>query len=317
MRPDRAVGDLGNTESMSEAPPGSEPFFVLGAQRSGTTMMRLMLNSHRRLAVPHETVFFTQFYRKLESYGDLGEAENRCRLLNDIADHPLVKRGKLIFDKEAVLARESTNYGSLIDAIMTAYAESQGKVRWGDKTPYYTPDIDVLNQIFPQAKFIQVLRDGRDVALSQRDVGWLSNNSFVLAQDWRWKTTVCHKVGRSLGPGRYLELRYEDLVREPEANLRKACEFLGEEFDPQMLHYHEAAKQVVPAESLQWHQNSVRPPDASKIFAWKKALPKTDQIIFEEVAGDTLEYFGYERAPINPTLFTKLRKIYYTVVQRW
>ena len=317
MTLDRVVDDLGSAGSMSEASAGGEPFFVLGAQRSGTTMMRLMLNSHRRLAVPHETVFVTQFFRKLESYGDLGKAENRRRLLDDIADHTLVKRGKLIPDKEAVLAQEPSSYGEFIDAIMTTYAESHGKARWGDKTPYYTPDIDVLNQIFPRAKFIQVLRDGRDVALSQRDIGWLSNNSFALAQDWSWKTTVCHKVGRSLGPGRYLELRYEDLVREPEASLRKACAFLGEEFDPQMLHYHEAAKQVVPAESLQWHQNSVRPPDASKIFAWKNDLPKTDQIIFEEVAGDTLEYFGYERAPINPSFFTKLRKIYYTVVQRW
>lgn len=314
---DRVVGDLGSTETMSEASPGGEPFFVLGAQRSGTTMMRLMLNSHGRLAVPHETVFVTQFFRKLDGYGDLRRVENLRRLLDDIADHPLVKRGKLIPDQEAVLAHEPKSYSGLIDAIMTAYAKSQGKARWGDKTPYYTPDIDVLNQIFPRAKFIQVLRDGRDVALSQRDIGWLSNNSFALAQDWRWKTTLCHKVGRSLGPGRYLEVRYEDLVREPETSLRMVCAFLGEEFDPQMLRYHEVADKVVPSESLKWHRNSVRAPDASKIFAWKKKLPKTDRIIFEEVAGDTLEYFGYERAAVDPTFLTKLRKIYYTVVQRW
>lgn len=314
---DQVVKNSGKTYSLSGSLLGSQPFFVLGAQRSGTTMLRLMLNSHGRLAVPHETVFMTQFFRKLDSYGDLAEPDTRKRLLDDIAAHPLVRRGRLIADVDAVLALQPRSYGALIDAIMTSYAKARGKARWGDKTPYYTPDIDVLNQIFPHAKFIQVLRDGRDVALSQRKIGWLSNNSFALAQDWRWKTTVCHKVGRSLGPERYLELRYEDLVREPETSLRMACTFLGEDFDPQMLRYHEAAEQVVPSESLQWHRNSVRPPDASKIFAWKKALPKTDRVIFEEIAGDTLEYFGYERARVDPTFFTKLRKIYYTVVQRW
>ncbi len=197
-------------------------------------------------------------------------------------------RGQLIADKDAFLAKEPWSYASRIDAIMTAYAEVRGKTRWGDKTPYYTADIDVLYSIFPRAKFIQVLRDGRDVALSQRQIGWCSNNSFVLARDWRWKTTLCHKVGRVLGPDRYLELRYEDLVHDPDSSLRRACEFLGEEFDAQMLNYHETAQDVVPAESLQWHSNSVRAPDVSKVFAWKRALPVTDRISFEEIAGDTL-----------------------------
>ena len=302
---------------MRAAAGGRGPFFVLGAQRSGTTMLRLMLNSHPKLSVPHETVFITQFYRKLDGYGDLTKRENQAALLNDIAAHPLVQRGGLVPDKDAVLAREPNAYAALVDAIMTTYAGSRGKERWGDKTPYYTPDIDILNSIFPQAKFIQVLRDGRDVALSQRRIEWCTTNSFQLAQDWVWKTMTCHKVGRVLGPDRYLELRYEELVRDPEFSLRMACDFLGEKFDVQMLHYHETAKGIVPTESLKWHRNSVRPPDASKVFAWKNALPKSDRIIFEEIAGDTLEYFGYERGPINPTLMTKLRKMYLTVVNRW
>lgn len=302
---------------MSAVPANVQPFFVLGAQRSGTTMLRLMLNNHPRLAIPHETVFITQFFHKLQHYGDLTKADNRRALLDHVAAHPLVLRGKLIPDKAAVLAKEPHSYASLIDAIMTSYAESRAKLRWGDKTPYYTPDIDILNGIFPRAKFIHMLRDGRDVALSQRKIDWCSSNSFRLAQDWMWKITICHKVGRVLGPERYLELRYEDLVRDPEFSLRRACEFLGEDFDGRMLQYHETAQDVVPAESLKWHRNSVQPPDTSKVFAWKTALPESDRVIFEEIAGDTLEYFGYERTPLTPTLVTKLRKMYLTVVHRW
>lgn len=305
------------TDLTNSSFPDSQPFFVLGAQRSGTTMLRLMLNNHPRLAVPHETVFITQFFRRLQEYGDLTQAQNQRRLLDDIAAHTLVVRGGLITDKEAILARGPRSYAELINAIMTCYAEAQGKARWGDKTPYYTPDMDILHAIFPKAKFVQILRDGRDVALSQRKIEWCSTNSFRLAQDWTWKTTLCHKVGRVLGPDHYLEIRYEDLVRDPQAVLTQVCGFLGEDYDEQMLHYHETAKNVVPGESLKWHQNSVRAPDASKIFAWKNALPESDRIIFEEIAGDALEYFGYERAPVNPTLMTKLKKVYLTMVNRW
>lgn len=294
-----------------------EPFFVLGAQRSGTTMLRLMLNNHPRLAVPHETVYVTQFYRNLLRYGDLAQQANMRTLLDDIAAHPQVVKGRLIDDKEAVLAHDPTTYAELIDAIMTCYAQTQGKVRWGDKTPYYTLDIDVLHSIFPHAKFIQIVRDGRDVALSQRQISWCSSNSFRLAEDWAHKTTLCHKVGRVLGPDQYLELRYEELVRDPEPVLRQVCDFLGESFDARMLHYHETAKDVVPGDSLKWHRNSVRAPDASKIFAWKNTMPESERIIFEEIAGPTLEYFGYERPPLKRSVFTRLKKIYLTMMNRW
>lgn len=305
------------TGRMNASGNAGDPFFVLGAQRSGTTMLRLMLNNHPRLAVPHETVFITQLHRRIHEYGDLAQAENRQALLDEIAKHPLVMRGNLIPDKDAVLSQRPESYAGLIDAIMKSYAGSQGKQRWGDKTPYYTPDIDVLSTIFPGAKFIQVLRDGRDVALSQRKIEWCSSNSFRLAHDWMWKTMICHKVGRALGAERYLELRYEDLVRDPESSLRQICAFLGEDFDGRMLQYHETAQGVVPSDSLKWHRNSVRAPDASKVFAWKTELPEADRIIFEEIAGEALDYFGYEREPPNPTMKTKLRKLYLTVVDRW
>jgi hypothetical protein len=309
--------DAGMERLVSRTIWNSEPFFVLGAQRSGTTMLRLMLNSHPQLAVPHETVYVTQFYRNLQRYGDLALQANVRALLSDIAAHPQVVKGRLIDDNDAVLAQVPTTYAELIDAIMTCYAQAQGKQRWGDKTPYYTLDIDVLHNIFPHAKFIQIVRDGRDVALSQRKISWCSSNSFRLAEDWALKTTLCHKVGRVLGPDQYLELRYEELVRDPETVLRRICGFLGETFDAQMLHYHETATNVVPGESLKWHLNSVRAPDASKVFAWKNAMPESERIIFEEIAGPTLEYFGYERAPFKPSLFTRLKKLYLTVVSRW
>lgn len=294
-----------------------QPFFILGSQRSGTTMLRLMVNTHPNLAVPHETAFMTVFHPRLGDYGDLSQGENAARLLDDIARHPLVVRGGHITDKEAILSHPISNFPDLIDAIMTEYAKLKGKVRWGDKTPYYTPDIDILWHLFPNGKFIHLVRDGRDVALSLRNISWSSKSIPRLAEDWRWKTTVCHKVGSVLGPKHFLEMKYEDLVRDSEHCLRRICDFLDEPFAPEMLSYHQSARDVVPGESLQWHNSSVRAPDPDKLFAWKRELSLTDRIIFEQIAGSALDLFGYERENLGSSIGSKLKYLYYAVIVRW
>jgi len=282
------------------------PFFILGAQRSGTTLLRLMINRHPRLAVPHETAFMTVFNSKLTSYGDLAKPENARKLLDDIAGYHLVVRGKHVTNKDAILSHAITTYPELINAIMVEYAKSKGKERWGDKTPYYTPDIDVLWSLFPRSKFIHLVRDGRDVLVSQRKINWLSNSVPRLAEDWRWKTTVCHKVGSVLGPEYFLELKYEDLILDTAATLRTICEFLEEPFAEEMLTHDETAESVVPPTSLQWHESSVRRPDPQKLFAWRHELSKADQIIFEQVAGPALDLFGYERQNCRSTMASRL-----------
>lgn len=297
------------------AAPRKPPVFLLGSQRSGTTMLRLMLNNHPSFAIPHETAFITIYYEKLRDYGDLSQRDNARRLLNDVAQHPLVKRGKLVADPDAILSYPIQNYRDFVDAVFRAYADSLGKPRWGDKTPYYTPDIDILRLVFPDAKFVHLVRDGRDVVISQKTIEWMSSNLPKLIQDWRWKTTIAHKVGVVLKDD-FLELRYEDLVRQPEANLRRICSFLDEPYDPTMLEYSEGAKGVVPEESLKWHRNSIRPPDPSQLDKWKTQLTKAERTIFEQLAGDTLDLFGYEREHLTPNTASRMLKLYYTLIKR-
>jgi hypothetical protein len=291
------------------------PVFVIGSQRSGTTMLRLMLNNHPRLAIPHESAFITIYFKRLADYGDLGRRDNVRRLLDDVARHPLVQRGKLIADPEAVLARPIRSYSEFVDAVFRSYAEARGKPRWGDKTPFYTPDIDIIRRIFPRAKVIHLVRDGRDVVLSQKSIEWMSSNLPKLVLDWQWKTTIAHKVGAVMGSD-FLEVRYEDLVCRPEEILRRICAFLGEDYDPAMLSYSSDAKAVVPGESLKWHRNSVQPPDPAQLHKWKKHLSKAERIVFEQLAGETLDLFGYERENLAPTMASRALKVYYTLLRR-
>jgi hypothetical protein len=278
-------------------------------------MLRLMLNNHPNLAIPHESAFITSYHKRLQSYGDLKTPDNVRRLLDDVSQHRLVKRGNLIPDPEAVLAQPIATYRDFIEAIFDHYARSLDKPRWGDKTPYYTPDIDIIRGIFPDAKIIHLVRDGRDVVLSQRSIEWMSGNLLKLILDWRWKTTIAHKVGVVLNDD-FLEIRYEDLVRNPELMLRRICRFIDEEYEPAMLNYSSTANAVVPEESLKWHRKSIRPPDVAELEKWKTHLSKAERIIFEQLAGDTLDLFGYEREHLAPTMASRALKVYYTLLKR-
>jgi len=292
------------------------PFFVVGAQRSGTTMLRLMLNNHPRLAVPFESGFIPVFFRRLAEYGDLADPRNAARLLRDICVHPKVEKGKLVPDAAAVLSRRSATYRELVDAIFSEYAQRKGKARWGDKTPAYITEIDILLQVFPYCRLIHMVRDGRDVALSLGGINWGSRHIPRVAEDWRWKTVLAHKIGTVLGD-RFLEVRFEDLVHDAERELRRICGFLGEPFDPAVLQYSGSAESEMPSDSMQWHRTSTRPPDPEKVYEWKRRMPVADRILFEAVAGDALDLFGYERERLAPTVGSRIKGLYYAVVQRW
>jgi len=292
------------------------PFFVVGAQRSGTTMLRLMLNNHPRLAVPFESGFIPVFFRRLAEYGDLADSRNAARLLQDICLHPKVEKGKLVPDAAAVLSRRSATYRELVDAIFSEYAQRKGKARWGDKTPAYITEIDILLQVFPYCRLIHMVRDGRDVALSLGGINWGSRHIPRVAEDWRWKTVLAHKIGTVLGD-RFLEVRFEDLVHDAERELRRICGFLGEPFDPAVLQYSGSAESEMPSDSMQWHRTSTRPPDPEKVYEWKRRMPVADRILFEAVAGDALDLFGYERERLAPTVGSRIKGLYYAVVQRW
>ena len=300
----------------SVAPSNAPPFFILGSQRSGTTMLRLMLNNHRNLCIPHESAFITLFYPQLAEYGDISSRSVQEKLLEDVSRHRLVERGKLITSKERVLDHEIHDYRSFIEAVFSAYAEQFGKSRWGDKTPFYTGDVDVIRKIFPDSKIVHLVRDGRDVMVSQKNIEWMSQNFVTLARDWKWKTTLMHKIGNVIGDD-FLEVRYEDLVRQPEEKLREICSFLGEDYDPEILTYADEATDVVPDESLKWHRNSVKLPDPRKIGAWQEKLTASEKILFDDVAGDTLELFGYDREPLRHTPRSLLTLAYYTLIRRY
>jgi hypothetical protein len=280
-------------------PPGREPpFFIVGSARSGTTLLRLILNAHPEVAVPPESRFVTELW---EGHHDIGRAPFLARL----GAHPQFRRWELPLDEvEARLPKgERIPYAQAIDATFRAYADRMGRSRWGDKTPRYVEALDVLASLFPTARFVHLIRDGRNVALSYADMPFGPKTVGKAARLWARRVRAGMDGGTSLGE-RYKELRYEDLVADTEGQLRSLCDFLDLPFDPAMLDYPEAAKDAALPKAAKLNPHVKEKPKTTR--TWQTTMPAAHVEIFESVAGDVLQRAGYERRFEAPRLSARL-----------
>ena len=282
------------------------PVFVLGVRRSGTTLLRVMLDRHSQLAVPDESYFIPQLADRHRGPIDVGA------FVDDLRRLPTLREWDV--DVEAVRARLRPGQppGEAIAAVYETYAAARGKERWGDKTPMYMQRLPMLERLFPTALYVHLIRDGRDCALSfaQMPKGIVTRSwahprdAAGFACQWRSEVVAARELGRRAGP-RYLELRYEQLVADPEESLREICDHIGLVFEPGMLDY--AGNVDV---TRQPHQQSLKRPPTPGLRDWRTDMPVGDIQAFEAVAGDLLAELGYETAS-QPTITGRLRRAWY------
>ena len=205
------------------------PLIVLGVRRSGTTLLRVMLDRNPALAVPDESYFVPQLARRHRG------AVEPAAFLDDLRRLPTLVEWGLSPEVVAPHLRPGMATGAAIAAVFEAYAAERGKPRWGDKTPLYMQHLPLLERLFPDALFVHLVRDGRDAALS-----FLSLPTGIMTEGWghprdaagfacQWATEVraARALGARVGAARYLEIRYEGLVADPAAELRRVCDFAG------------------------------------------------------------------------------------------
>jgi hypothetical protein len=277
---------------------------VVGAPRSGTTLLRAMLDSHPDLAITPETYFVVGLAKSPRF--SLGRSRfNRERFLEDLLSHP---RFPLLGLAEAdvrdeLSARSVSSYTEAFRALYQLYANQAGKTLAGDKTPWYVRHIDFLHQMLPEARFIHMIRDGRDVTLSRR--GGIVEGAIA----WRTAVREGRRAGTRVGSGFYTEVRYEDLVRDPEGELRRLCKFLDISFDKAMLGYPERAASVragfhrpdSPA-----HTRLSEPPSLRR-DNWEVRMSPTDVAILETIAGRLLDELGYPLSSHKQATVARLR----------
>ena len=215
------------------------PFFIISCPRSGSSLLSRMLDAHPRLAVPFESHLFNTFYPWLKYYGDLKDQGATELLIQDILSTDVMRDWHPSVDKASVLSMlRVRSFGGVVDAIMRSWAKTQNKQRWGDKTPEHVFYSSNILECFPNSKFIHIVRDGRDVAISLIRARFGPKTVYSAARRWESYLNEIEKLKRSISPSSFFQLHYEDLLHDPQKILADVCEFLGEEFKQEMLEFY-------------------------------------------------------------------------------
>lgn len=282
--------------------------FVVGVARSGTTLLRLMLDAHPELAIPHETHFVPAVLREPLREPD-ATRERFFELLTGFPTWEDLKTPAELF-REELLRVEPFDVRDGLRAFYRLYARSRGKGRWGDKTPPYVRHIRAIHEALPEARFIHILRDGRDVAVSLRPLWFAPGESMEALAD-HWVRQITEARAQGMGRPFYMEARYEDLIADPVRELRRICGFLDLSYDPRMMEYHQTARRrleevvtrqdpdgrviITKDERMHLHRFTSQPPEPSRIGRWKTELTPGMVAAYEAVAGEMLEELGYKR----------------------
>ena len=279
---------------------------IVGVARSGTTLLRLMLDAHREISIPPETGFIPPIAR-LKSAG----AALREEVFRTITRATTWEDSTLSTEAlwEALSMIEPFSAADAIRAFYRLYATQHGKPRWGDKTPLYCLHLDTIQTFLPEARVLHIIRDGRDVALSVRGLWFTPGHDMEsIARDWCVRIETARRLSRHCRY--YLEVRYEDLVRNPHQMLLRICEFLALSYDPLMEQYFTQARQrldevntrykpdgsvlISKEERLFIHRFTSRPPEPERVFRWKSEMTTEERNAFVGVARPLLEALGYE-----------------------
>lgn len=283
------------------------PIFVIGCPRSGTTLLTLMLSSHARLTIPPETRFLVPVWRRLLRFGDLSDPANRARLADEVMARG-TKFKHLRLDPDTVrraITDGAPTIGSAIGAVYRAYAQTQGKVRWGDKQPTYFRNVELLRAMWPDAQFIHLVRDGRDCVASLKRMRWWRHGTIVATATWVHSVDCARRAQARLPASAFTEIRYEDLVSDYPTVLPKLCAFLGEEFDEAMLRPQKLARQLPGKQRRKWHWRTAKYIGPRRVGTHAELLTPRESALIERVAGSRLRSLGYAvpddpaRAPLT------------------
>jgi hypothetical protein len=266
-------------------------FFIVGCPRSGTTLLRRMLDSHSEIAVTPETHFGANYVKKRDRFGVEGEPSARRALLDEFCRSAGFR--EMAIDESSFRARAEADPKDPwlpLRIAMQDFGRLRKSTIVGEKTPSHAVQITALSEAFPDARFLMLRRDPRAVVASWHRTTWSKRTSTEISEKWRHDSHAMRRAGRSL-PGRCLEVRYEELVSDPTAVLKTICAFLGRAFDPSMLFYYERDASS-PNEDVD-NERTFEPPNPSRIDAWRAESPARELRLIEAICGREMVVCGY------------------------
>ena len=267
------------------------PIYLAGIERSGTSLMYALLATHPQIAMTRRTNLWTYFNNQ---YGNLNNPKNLERCLSIMSQY---KRLRAIQIDTEMIRRDfyqgEKTYAQLFSIIEGHFAEKHGKPRWGDKSLNTERYMDDIFEVFPNAKVIHMLRDPRDRYASAK-TRWTNMKGRVGAGTAMWLESVrLAKRGQKRYPGQYLVVRYEDLVAQPEEMLHKICEFLGEEYAPEMLTMMGAPSHRDKGSNSSYGKREVGTISTDSVARYRQVLSPQEIKYMQDFCKGGIEQFGY------------------------
>jgi len=275
------------------------PIFIIGYERSGTTLLMAMLGCHPRVGIPEVGWLYPRIYPWRHTYGDLTEDGNFRTLTAEMLfglNDPLwgMQLNPATAVDEIMEMSQERSFAGIYEAMHCRYLiENGGKPRWGQKTPnnlYFVPQI---LECFPNAQFIFIVRDGRDAAVTSLSSAFGAGNIWGAAYTWDKANAFVKSFREQYDDSMWLDVKYEQLCREPDKVLRTVCEFLCEKYTPAMLDFYKTALGVKRGKQRD-HAPLGHAVSDKYVGIYKQYLSIHEQEVYAAIAGDTHREYGYE-----------------------
>jgi hypothetical protein len=274
-----------------------DPIFIVGTERSGSNLLRAILNAHENICIPHPPHIMNELAHLVPRYGDLSQDRNFRRLIDHavrvvelhFAPWDIEVDRELVF-KEAV----GRDLYSIKRAIYEQYMRAKRKTRWGCKSTFMIHHTAIVRKYHKTPKFIHLVRDGRDVAVSARDSVFNHFHPHYVSQLWSRQQKLAIQLSKELTADQFLTVRYEELTADPEKEVRKICGFLGEKYSDQMLKYASRPDSARLAGISKSWENLAKPILANNTKKYLTKLTADEIFAVERNAFPELLHFGYK-----------------------
>lgn len=261
-----------------------QPLFILGAPRTGTTLLRLVLNAHSNIAIPEELHFFRSkiFGKDIERWQELTEAnagnvdflERAISFMSADTQHDFLE--ECIQD---IPLGKHIDLRATYTKLACAYADTQGKERWGEKTPENILYADILYEMFPDASFIVMERDPRAIISSMNNVFFYPDDTYQNIMNLMFYADKGYaKATNSIPKGQRFHVHYECFTADPEEYLQRICDFIGENYESEMLSFHKNSASAMSANMQHsYNANALSPISQHQTNSWEKRLTNIEK----------------------------------------
>lgn len=282
------------------------PVQIIGMQRSGSNLLRLMLNELDGMIAPHPPHILRTFWPLVDKYGDLEDRANFELLIDDVCGlvetNPVVWEN-VVLDRARVLAkcREKSLTG-VFHAIYDLMAQDNNSNYWCCKSMVNVKFAQAMEDEGVRPFYIHLVRDGRDVASSFRKVAVGDKHVYHIAKNWNDLQERSIALVKLLGPSRAMTIRYEDLIQHPEENMKAVCDLIGLPFSANVIKYFKSEESKHTADSGYMWGNLTKPIMPGNFGKYKNDLTNEEVQIFEAIAKESLSHFNYHIESINSDL---------------